>query len=302
MYFSHKIILFLFIFKIGKIYCDGKIYTSEKNNTYFIDNEYKYTWFDAYCKCLSLNMTLASIDTSAKAEEISTLILSTMKRKLLWIGGIASRYPDDSKYIWITTGKQITSTFWERGYPSFSGSSNQYCILYGFTSNMTWANFSCTDKNGFICEEHPRDTKYKQTVTEMENQLKEFQQHLANQEQLKLNLTNLQQELMRQKELEQQQNELIQQLQQQLQQIMKIDLNLKQSNETQNDDDLVRKYLFQWSKIFEKPTNNVAELLQKQHELQSASENNKQPHGLIYQFQHNTYFQINTQKSSNGIN
>lgn len=101
-------------------------------------------------------MILVTLETKSKTDEINSLILDTFgEKKLYWVGGFGSQYPNKFTYKWIATGIEFSYTLWDANEPNFAG-SNQYCINIGWGgSKMLWSDYMCHDKNGFICEENP---------------------------------------------------------------------------------------------------------------------------------------------------
>ncbi|XP_065361954.1 lectin subunit alpha-like [Calliphora vicina] len=163
----------------------GQLYTSDANNTYYIDFERKFSWFDGQIACLRMNMTLVEIKTSTKSLELNTMIKNlqqqnNIKGDYLWIGGILSRFPN-KKFVWLSTGEELTYTNWYDNNPDFYN-DNEFCIEMVMAENWKWNDDSCITRGGFVCE-------YKKEI--------EIQQEIYNhlQEQ-----NNLQQEVVKQKE------------------------------------------------------------------------------------------------------
>ncbi|XP_037827285.1 lectin subunit alpha-like, partial [Lucilia sericata] len=141
-----------------------------------------YTWFDGLSECLKMNMTLVSIETQHKSEEINTLVKSIFnKNVILWVGGILTHYPDARNYIWISTGEKFSYTFWKHQNPDFS-LNNEYCIQLVSASNMEWNDNVCEVKYGFICEYTRESFKVQQYKNELERKSPEmstrFKRHI----------------------------------------------------------------------------------------------------------------------------
>ncbi|XP_065357061.1 lectin subunit alpha-like [Calliphora vicina] len=155
---SFQLIVFLLIYKLNGANTTGKFYTTDENKKYYINDEQKYTWFDGLSECLKLNMTLVSVETSLKSQEVNTLVKNTFDRiVILWVGGIMTRYPDSRHYIWIATGQPFNYTYWHGKNPDFKG-NNEYCIQIGWGPNMEWNDNRCTSNYGFMCEDHRQNS------------------------------------------------------------------------------------------------------------------------------------------------
>lgn len=241
-------------------------------------------------------MTLVTIETTAKSEEINSLVIKSVGRTYLWIGGIATRHPAPNRFLWLKTGNQITSTFWYDNYPQFSSSNNEYCILIGFTANMKWANYNCVLKYGYMCEEDSEKLKEQDLQKNLTLEIKERE--------------NLQQELEKQKAI-------AEDLKEQLENIKEHDLKnckgqlqmeKKWKRNILGEDDIWLKQQpnledqqqnYTKSNEMPKKQEDVANVYEKilQEKIynltQSNVEENNKFRNIIFQFQRNTYIQAN---------
>ncbi|KNC26867.1 hypothetical protein FF38_03342 [Lucilia cuprina] len=145
------ILVFFIIFQVKDCRTLGRMYESDSNNKYYIENEQKYKWVEALSTCLEMNMSLVTIDTASKSNEINRLVLKTFGKKVeLWVGGLRNRYPSQH-FTWIPTAKSFTNTYWEGKNPDNSGNA-EYCVEIGWGNNMEWNDKSCDYELGFICE------------------------------------------------------------------------------------------------------------------------------------------------------
>lgn len=118
------------------------------------------------------NMTLVTINTEQKSNEINQLVKKIFNtNKDLWVGGIMSRYPQN-RYIWLSTGKTFNYTNWDSSNPNFY-ESKQYCIQIGLNNQMQWNDYPCYEKLGFICEFNEKYLKYEKLQQEMNKLIEE---------------------------------------------------------------------------------------------------------------------------------
>ncbi|KAM7357071.1 lectin subunit alpha-like [Cochliomyia hominivorax] len=164
MLISCCILTFFLIFKFKAVSANGRMYTSNAGNKYYIETEQKFSWTEALIKCMELDMTLMSVDTEEKANEIDQIFKKEFGKTIyVWIGGIRSRYPRDH-FVWFSTGKEFNYTHWEKNNPNFQR-ENQFCVEIGY-DNMEWNDLTCYTQIGFICE--MAETK-QQLYKEIEN-------------------------------------------------------------------------------------------------------------------------------------
>lgn len=132
----------------------------------------QYSWTEAFISCMDRNMTLVTINTEQKSNEINQLVKKIFNtNKNLWVGGIMSRYPQN-RYIWLSTGKPFNYTNWDSSNPNFY-ESKQYCIQIGLNNQMQWNDYPCYEKLGFICESDEKHLKYENLQLEMNKLIKE---------------------------------------------------------------------------------------------------------------------------------
>ncbi|KAM7361457.1 uncharacterized protein ACRADG_012072 [Cochliomyia hominivorax] len=179
--------------KIQTIYSSGKFYTSDQNNIYFIDDEYKYSWFDALTNCVNLNMNLVAIETKEKSDEINSLLRKEFKNiNTFWIGAVANG--KDRHYVWISNGHTVSFTNWHPGQPDFYN-SNEYCIQIGRNNQFQWNDHDCVVEFGLICEFNRKELEQEKKLNETEFKAQQLQRELIEIQQ------NLQEELAKKLEL-----------------------------------------------------------------------------------------------------
>ena len=96
-------------------------------------------------------MSLATIDTKTKSDDIAALLKKAFgKTVFLWFGGCVNG-DNPRQFVWAATGKKFVFTNWGPGQPDFSN-SKEYCAHIGSTTMDAWNDNSCTSKLGFICD------------------------------------------------------------------------------------------------------------------------------------------------------
>ncbi|XP_065368433.1 lectin subunit alpha-like [Calliphora vicina] len=151
---SSQVLLATFLIFITKLYVikgSENIFVSNQNNVYYIESEQKFTWYDGLAKCANMNMSLVTIDTKLKSQEITSLLNDIFGKRIpLWIGGTINGV-NPRQFVWISTGKKFTYTNWANGQPDFAG-NNEYCAQTGWTNAMEWNDHVCSNQYGFMCE------------------------------------------------------------------------------------------------------------------------------------------------------
>ncbi|XP_055599074.1 CD209 antigen-like protein 2 [Uranotaenia lowii] len=124
---------------------------------FFIPN-IKANWHKAHEFCHSLGMTILTVETRAKHEEVINFVkesddkLSNLTR--YWIG--ASDLAEDRSFTWVTNGRMLTFNNWARGEPNgIDGKEACVEMLYQKHAKYTWGwnDNKCSFNTFFICEE-----------------------------------------------------------------------------------------------------------------------------------------------------
>ncbi|KAI8119824.1 Lectin subunit alpha [Lucilia cuprina] len=115
-----------------------KLFTSERNKTFYIEHEHKYDWFESLAKCARMDIGYA-------------------------VG-------EKREFFWMTTGEEFTFTNWTSGNPDFS-EKNEYCVQIGTGPHSEWNDNKCSKKFGFICEfkDHQCNKYYNDKITQNYN-------------------------------------------------------------------------------------------------------------------------------------
>ncbi|XP_037822316.1 lectin subunit alpha-like [Lucilia sericata] len=174
----------ILIIKTLAIESTDNLFISEQNQTYYIENEEKYNWFQALTKCASMDMSLVTIDSQEKSDDLNALLTNTFGTiNPLWIGALLNDL-SPRQYSWISTGDNLTYTNWADGQPNFLA-RQEYCIQVTSTEDpdhpIQWDDEKCSRPYGFICEY----SRYHNLEEEMKEQLAE---HLAIEQQLQYEL------------------------------------------------------------------------------------------------------------------
>ncbi|XP_065362212.1 lectin subunit alpha-like [Calliphora vicina] len=184
-YSLYLILIILFIFKVHIIATVGRMYTSDRNNTYYIEDEKKYNWMEAFANCVEMNMSLLTIDSVTKSNEINQLVQKTFGKNIpLWVGGIMTRHPT-RHFIWLPMGKPFIYTYWEGNNPDFAN-YNEYCVEIGWGNKMEWNDKYCNHQIGFVCEPNPQLLK----IENLQRQLQQAVEKVQESEKHKLESVN----------------------------------------------------------------------------------------------------------------
>lgn len=221
---------------------------------------FQYSWTEAFISCMERNMTLATIDTEQKSNEINQLVKKAFNgNKYLWVGGIMSRYPQ-RQYIWMPTGKNFNYTYWSSGQPNFDN-GKQFCIHVGHDSNMKWNDAECYWLFGFICQTDQNKLK-------IENLQQQLQQELEKQQDMN---KNIQEKEKREKLLQQELENLKETLKQQ--ELKHLENQQKLNSDLENYKNKLKSFEDR-KEISEKYLDKPEKLLQQ--ELQSVKKSLKQ--------------------------
>lgn len=113
--------------------------------------KFQFTWFEGLARCASMNMSLVTIDTKTKSDDIAALLKNNFNKHIfLWIGGCVNG-TDPRQFVWIATGKEFTFSNWGTNQPDFSH-HNEYCAHLDYSTTVTWNDNICQSTLGFMCE------------------------------------------------------------------------------------------------------------------------------------------------------
>ncbi|KAJ8940562.1 hypothetical protein NQ318_012961 [Aromia moschata] len=110
------------------------------NTYYYFGTTFKGNYFQALQFCNLHGMSLLSVESE---EEIG----GTDRR--FWTSGTI--FPDDTHWVWLTTGKPITYTNWLPKQPDNTG-RNEKCLELRYGSNLMWNDAPWNTANLVICE------------------------------------------------------------------------------------------------------------------------------------------------------
>ncbi|XP_023305972.2 lectin subunit alpha-like [Lucilia cuprina] len=151
IFYFYVIAVFLLVIKVKLFTAFGRVYETNNKNKFYIENDQKYNWVEAFSSCLEMNMSLVTIESASKSNEINRLVQDTFGKRLnLWIAGVRNRYPIQH-FVWLPSAKKFSYTYWEGQNPDFSGAV-EYCVHIGWGSKMEWNDKACNFEFGFICE------------------------------------------------------------------------------------------------------------------------------------------------------
>ncbi|XP_005186728.1 lectin subunit alpha [Musca domestica] len=123
---------------------------------YFIEPKNQYTWQQALDECKKKKMSLVTIDSEEKANDVKTVLNEAflfLKKPIprLYIG--ANDLDEFREFIWISKGDVFRYTNWEKGEPNNYKKLNERCVHIGFHGDEKWNDINCSRKYGFICEQ-----------------------------------------------------------------------------------------------------------------------------------------------------
>lgn len=173
-----------------------------------------------------MNMSLATIDTKEKSDDITALLRKEIINvNPLWIGAVANG--EDRHYVWISNGHTVTFTNWFQGEPNFYAKS-EYCLQTGFSENLQWNDDRCHRSFGLICD-------YGQNM-DIRNKLQQLEDKTKNlQEELQDNETKLQAELVKKAQLQKDLDISQEKYQEQLAKEQQLQEDLDKNNEELQD-------------------------------------------------------------------
>ncbi|XP_046800975.1 lectin subunit alpha-like [Lucilia cuprina] len=127
-----------------------KLYKTENNKLYYIDENYKYSWYEAFLQCSLKKMSLATLETLEEHDAISKILKDdnfSHHGPHLWIGAVGG----NRLFSWVSNSQPVFTTKWIPGNPD-NYLQEENCLH--FWENTTELNDrKCDYKYGFICEE-----------------------------------------------------------------------------------------------------------------------------------------------------
>ncbi|XP_037813364.1 lectin subunit alpha-like [Lucilia sericata] len=148
-----KCVVVYILFLINLVYCvpEQKWRESEDGSKFYIEPAGKYNWYEAWSDCARKNMSLIAIDTYAKHQQIDNLLKRLYNScPPVWIAGHDNAV--HLRFEWASTGQPFSFTNWGANQPADT-TKNEPCIL--MWTDFQWHDYPCTNKLGYICEEHP---------------------------------------------------------------------------------------------------------------------------------------------------
>ncbi|NP_001292047.1 lectin subunit alpha-like precursor [Musca domestica] len=136
----------------------AKLYQTPNNVTYFINQDYTYTWFEALIECSSRNMSLLTLEEDVELLDIYQIAIKNnfaKKPPHLWTGGVGS----NRKFIWFSTGTPVATRTWGIGNPDNSGNVENCVQIFENTNKLN--DIKCFEKMGFVCEKKPGNDEEK---------------------------------------------------------------------------------------------------------------------------------------------
>ncbi|KAL9883849.1 lectin subunit alpha-like [Glossina fuscipes fuscipes] len=123
----------------------------QDNVVVFIDEEYKYNWFEAWNECASKNMSLITLDSEEKEKMLIRLLREINATRNLWLG--ANDLAEEGKFMWASTGTAFDYSNWYMNNPD-NYQNKEHCVHIIEQSDFEWNDNDCKVKMGIICEEN----------------------------------------------------------------------------------------------------------------------------------------------------
>jgi len=108
----------------------------------------KMDWFQAKEYCLDIGGTLCEVHSAHEEKELEKLLDD--KDETYWLGLTDEK--EEGKFVWITSNKPLTMSYWAPGEPS-NGGGNEDCVEI---VNGLWNDINCTngERCHALCETH----------------------------------------------------------------------------------------------------------------------------------------------------
>ncbi|XP_075153291.1 uncharacterized protein LOC142226924 [Haematobia irritans] len=137
----------LAIFPHGKA---GQFYSTKDQTVLYIDSEFKFNWQEAKDECIKRKMSLVTVDSETKKQQLQDVIksLNLVDHLGFWIGGHKNQAGDE--FEWIHNHEPFEYTNWQKGEPN-NALKSEDCLMF-YTDTLNWNDFICKRKLGYVCE------------------------------------------------------------------------------------------------------------------------------------------------------
>ncbi|XP_073822444.1 lectin subunit alpha-like [Musca autumnalis] len=125
-----------------------KWHRSSDGCLYYVEENMKFNWYQAWEECIAKNMTLITIDSFYKQQQFDGLIQMHYPKKLtFWLAAHDNAVAQ--RHVWATTARPLSFTNWAKDQPNYA--NNDHCLLI-HESTGQWHDFPCSSNLGFVCE------------------------------------------------------------------------------------------------------------------------------------------------------
>ncbi|XP_065357407.1 lectin subunit alpha-like [Calliphora vicina] len=173
-----NLVLISFLIKIVSTVetADQNWYKSQNGNMYYIEESYKYSWYEAALQCSLKKLSLLTLETQEEHNEVAKILKENnfaFHAPHLWIGAVGGH----RLFTWVSNSQPVFTDKWIPGNPD-NWNQEEYCLH--FWENTTELNDrKCDFKYGFICEENDyfneekekNQGKYKSIVLNIVNKI-----------------------------------------------------------------------------------------------------------------------------------
>ncbi|XP_065355479.1 lectin subunit alpha-like [Calliphora vicina] len=149
-----NLILICCLFEIvstQQVDAEQKWFKTENNKTYYIEQNYKYSWYQAFLQCSMKKMALLTIETPEEHNDVAKILKEgnfNFHGPHLWIGAVGF----DRQFAWIANSQPVFTNRWVGGNPD-NFNQEEHCLLFSeATTELNDAK--CEYQFGFICEEN----------------------------------------------------------------------------------------------------------------------------------------------------
>ncbi|XP_045479164.1 lectin subunit alpha-like [Harmonia axyridis] len=119
---------------------------------YYFETYFKANFFKAMQFCRDRGMNLLSIESEDENKRISEYLLKHANGiEEFWTSG--TDLGEEGKFVWLSTGKYFTFTYWSYPQPDNAGKLGEDCVeIWKLPDRWAWNDNKCTIEFHFICE------------------------------------------------------------------------------------------------------------------------------------------------------
>ncbi|KAM7351825.1 lectin subunit alpha-like [Cochliomyia hominivorax] len=144
------IICFLLQITLTKV-VDRKWYKTCKNKMYYIEENYQYTWYEAFLQCSMKKLSLVTLETEEEHEDLAEILSEekfTFNAPHLWVGAVGN----ERQFSWVANSQPVFTLKWIAGNPDNYNKEENCLHFWENTTNLN--DRKCDLKYGYICEDN----------------------------------------------------------------------------------------------------------------------------------------------------